>query len=335
MTADYDPIPELEKFGYTEREAAFLYLVGIHSGYFLRRQYLTFIKREDGAMVQRFLEKTIRFEHVFPIEYAAGRHIYHLKSKLIYRILGQEDSQNRRVKGDRQIKARLMQVDYLLDHFGEPSLETAEQKVRWFEDKLQIPVGSLPQIRYQSASSPVYFPDRFPISVKQESGQPKPVVQLVFIDDGLRSISAFARWLEQHAQLLRALHRVEVIYTSDNSRNFAEAERQFLRRFPANPATKELPYGVDHFLDYLRLRSRCDRHERMIPSKQMRIVWEGDELYTSLEQRAMLAGWEMGGTNETRIRERFEPSMKHVLIRSYLLAHDYPVWSMKYRRAVL
>jgi hypothetical protein len=39
MTPAYDPIPELQKLGYTEREAAFLYLVGIHSGYFLRRQY--------------------------------------------------------------------------------------------------------------------------------------------------------------------------------------------------------------------------------------------------------------------------------------------------------
>jgi hypothetical protein len=107
MTADYDPIPELQKLGYTEREAAFLYLVGIHSGYFLRRQYLTFIQREDGAMVQRFLEKSIVLGHAHPIEYAAGRHIYHLKSKLVYRILGQEDSQNRKAKGDRQ-----MQVDY-------------------------------------------------------------------------------------------------------------------------------------------------------------------------------------------------------------------------------
>jgi hypothetical protein len=37
MSDAYDPIPELRRFGYTEREAAFLYLVGIHSGHFLRR----------------------------------------------------------------------------------------------------------------------------------------------------------------------------------------------------------------------------------------------------------------------------------------------------------
>ena len=40
MTAAYDPIRELRKFGYTERESAFLYLVGVNSGYFLRRQFL-------------------------------------------------------------------------------------------------------------------------------------------------------------------------------------------------------------------------------------------------------------------------------------------------------
>jgi hypothetical protein len=86
MNPPYDPIPELRKLSYTEREAAFLYLVGVHSGYFLRRQYLAFVEREDGAMVQRFLQKVVELQHVHPVEYATGRHIYHLKSKLIYRV---------------------------------------------------------------------------------------------------------------------------------------------------------------------------------------------------------------------------------------------------------
>jgi hypothetical protein len=195
MTVAYDPIAELRKLGYTEREASFLYLVGIHSGYFLRRQFLTFIKREDGAMVQRFLEKSVERQHVYPIEYAAGRHIYHLKSKLIYRLLDREDSQNRRVKGDRQIKARLMQVDYLLDHFGEQFLETPQQKVTFFQEKLKTPLESLPQTRSGKNETPSYFPDRFPVAVQQAPEQSAPLVTSVFIDDGMRSISAFIRWL--------------------------------------------------------------------------------------------------------------------------------------------
>jgi hypothetical protein len=39
---DYDPISSLEATGYLEREASFLYLVAVNSGYFLRRQYLPF-----------------------------------------------------------------------------------------------------------------------------------------------------------------------------------------------------------------------------------------------------------------------------------------------------
>ena len=42
-----DPISALESLGYTEREAAFLYLVAAHSGYFLRRQFDYFIDRQQ------------------------------------------------------------------------------------------------------------------------------------------------------------------------------------------------------------------------------------------------------------------------------------------------
>ena len=42
----------------------FLYLVAVHSGYFLRRQFDYFIDRNKGAMVMRFLEKARRAGHV-------------------------------------------------------------------------------------------------------------------------------------------------------------------------------------------------------------------------------------------------------------------------------
>jgi hypothetical protein len=187
MTAAYDPIRELRKFGYTERESAFLYLVGVNSGYYLRRQFLRFIRREDGAMAQRFLQRSIDLQHVHSIEYAAGRHIYHLKSKLIYRLLGAEDSQNRRIKGDRQIKARLMQVDYLVDHFGDRFLETMEQKLTFFQKELKVPADSLPQMKYGNKGTPCFFPDRFPVAVTEEPNRSHPLMTFAFIDDGLRS----------------------------------------------------------------------------------------------------------------------------------------------------
>jgi hypothetical protein len=130
-------------------------------------------------MVHRFLEKAIGLGHVHAIEYAAGRHIYHLKSKFVYRLLGQEDSQNRRAKGDRQIKGRLMRMDYLLDHFGEQFLEAAQRKVELFHDKLKVALASLSQ-RYQNTGAPVYFPDRFPVVVAQEADQAAPLLSFVY-----------------------------------------------------------------------------------------------------------------------------------------------------------
>ena len=59
----------------------------MHSGYFLRRQFLAFIHREDGALVRRFLDKSEQFGHVKPIAYQQQGHIYHLKAKSIYGLL--------------------------------------------------------------------------------------------------------------------------------------------------------------------------------------------------------------------------------------------------------
>ena len=335
MTAAYDPIRELRKLGYTERESAFLYLVGVNSGYFLRRQFLKFIRREDGAMVQRFLERSIDLQHVHSIEYAAGRHIYHLKSKLIYRILGAEDSQNRRIKGDRQIKARLMQIDYLVDHFGDHFLETTKQKLTFFREELRVPVDSLPQMKYGNKGTPCFFPDRFPVAVMQQQNRSHPLVTFAFIDDGLRSVSAFIHWLEQYTLLFRSLHRFEVLYAADNSRNFDDAERQFLRRFPNSSTSSEMPRGLEHFLNYLELRTRYDRTVGGFSLIDLAIVREGMRLYTSLEHEALLSAWENGSTNEARIRARFEPQTRQTSIHGYLLEYDYPIWSMKYRREVL
>lgn len=230
MNPGYDPIPDIERLGYTEREAAFLYLVAAHSDYFLRRQYLRFIARDDGAMVQRFLQKGAEREHLRPIEYATGRHIYHLKAKLVYRIIGQEDSQNRREKSDREIKLRLMQLDFVLDHLGSRFLESEERKLEFFRDKLRLPVEILPRHGDGTSGNTRYFPGRMPITVSERSSGP-PLVSFAFVDEGQRSLSAFERWLAKQADLLHTLSQVEVIYVADTPRNFEGAEHEFLRRF--------------------------------------------------------------------------------------------------------
>jgi len=102
-----DPIPFIEELGYTPREATFLYAVGMHSGYFLRRQFDGYIGRVKGAISQHFLNKAERRGHIRALDYGQNRKVFHLYWKPIYRLLGDEDSQHRRVKGDLQVKIRL------------------------------------------------------------------------------------------------------------------------------------------------------------------------------------------------------------------------------------
>src|SRR5258708_6514436 len=129
-----DPIVALESLGYTQREASFLYLVAVHSGYFLRRQFDYFIDRNRGGIVSRFLEKARLNGHVQFLDSRHGRQVYHLFYKPIYRLAGNPNSQNRRVKGDADVRARLMKLDYVLENDQEHYLASDEEKLRFFAE---------------------------------------------------------------------------------------------------------------------------------------------------------------------------------------------------------
>ena len=115
----YDAIDTISHLGYSEREATFLYTVGAYSGYFLRRQFNSFVQRERGAIATHFLRKAKRFGHVREIQCEPGRSLYQLYSRPLYRVLGGGDSQNRRAKSTREIRRRLILLDYVLRHLGD------------------------------------------------------------------------------------------------------------------------------------------------------------------------------------------------------------------------
>ena len=89
-----DAIDVLRLSGYAEREAAFLYLVAIHSGYFLRRQFCEFVGRERGSIATHFLRRTVTHGLVRALDADGPHRAYHLCGKSLYRMLGNPDSQN-------------------------------------------------------------------------------------------------------------------------------------------------------------------------------------------------------------------------------------------------
>ena len=235
MTAN--PIIALESLGYTEREATFLYLVATHSGYFVRRQFDYFTDRNKGALVMRFLEKARIARHVEFLDYKQGWHVYHLFSRIIYRLLDNAESQHRRRKGDAQVRARLMALDYVLENDSDHYLESDAERIRFFaEDRRITPdlfTGDDGRL-YSSLAS-------FPISLADRTRPAQSSVRFAFIDEGLATIEKFLRFLSVADPLLRAVGNFEVVYVSGSTFNFPAAKNAFWSRFSnALPTSQRL-----------------------------------------------------------------------------------------------
>ncbi len=230
-----DPVVALESLGYTEREASFLYLVAVHSGYFLRRQFNFFIDRQKGYLAHRFLEKARMAGHIEVIDYGQGRYVYHLFAKPIYRLLGSPDSQNRRRKGDGQIRARLMALDYVLENSDEHYLETEEAKLDFFTQVR----GVNPDLFTDGYGRLHPFVSSFPVSIVDHSHPAISIVRFPFMDEGLLSTKKFSRFLSEMLPLLCTLGNFEVIYTGICELNFVAAEEAFRRALATTIAPKQ------------------------------------------------------------------------------------------------
>jgi hypothetical protein len=236
-----DPILALQTFGYTEREASFLYLVAIHSGYFLRRQFDYFIDRNKGAIAQNFLEKARIAGHIEVIDYGEARHVYHLFSKPIYRLLGNAESQNRRRKGDGLIRARLIALDYVLEHDGDHYLESGDDRTDFFGR-----VRTVPPELFSGCDGKLFAAlTTFPVSVADRAQPATSLVRFLFADEALLSTARFSRFLSVAERLLRALGTFEVVYASNSSHNFEGAEAEFRSRFEVAAPAKQTALNVE------------------------------------------------------------------------------------------
>lgn len=217
-----DPIVALESLGYTEREAAFLYLVGVHAGYFLRRQFDYFVDRNKGAIAMRFLEKARIAGHIEFLDCKQGWYVYHLYSRAIYRLLGNPDSQLRRKKGDAQIRARLMALDYVLENENDHFLESEAERLSFFAEHRRIALNLFTD---DGKLHPLLA--TFPISIVDRTRPTQSSVRFSFIDEGQVTIEKFLRFLSVADPLLRGVGNFEIVYVSGSTFNFPAAKKAF------------------------------------------------------------------------------------------------------------
>ena len=226
-SVQYDSIDSLSCLGYSEREATFLYMVALHSGYFLRRQFNCAVKRRLGSAAARFLAKAKRAGHVREIQCGAGRLLYQLHARQLYQIVGQRNSQNRRAKSSLEIHRKLIILDYVLSHLGKEEFLDSEAARQNFFSQFGVKADAL--------ASAKRFGGLLPISVRRTDGD--LTVRFPFIDEGQKSTAKFERFLSTHDKLLCSLPNFEVVYVAITPVHFQQVRHLFKRAFPAMPAT--------------------------------------------------------------------------------------------------
>lgn len=311
----HDAIDSLKGFGYSEREAAFLYLVAVHSGYFLRRQFNQFVARERGAIATHFLRKAIGLGHVAAMPCAEGRLIYHVADRRLYGLVGLPGSQGRRIKSPSETLRRLMLLDHVLLHIGrEHFVETESAKRDFFLQR---------NARPEAVTRAEEFGHAVPVSyVKTEE---KLLTRFAFIDEGQRSSAMFARFLKTHGALLRVLPGTEVAYVAATPAPFGQAAHVFERNMPLhNGVNSACPLGVDHLVNWLEVRHKFDDLRSSIAPLEHRLLLEGERIYVAQVHQGLMASWKNGAMNAEKVRKIFQQEAHRATLTTELLTADYP-----------
>ena len=231
-----DYVERILRFGYTETEARFLYLVATHSGYFTQAHFLRFAGVEKGGLSSRLIAKAEKFGHIRTLRFGLHRLVHNLYRRRFYELLGKDNLRNRRHLSPLLIRNRLLILDFLVAHPELRYLETEHDKVEHFHSVLGIPKALLPCRIYKGAKDGTetrrYFVDRSPIFLDGQSHSPISV--FVYCDHGERSLLAFVSFLENYRAVLKSLPSFRLIYCSPNAKKFPRAEGFFERQLPAS-----------------------------------------------------------------------------------------------------
>ncbi len=223
----------LVRSGWTRREAEWLALVCLHSGVFLRSQYLAFIGRTNPALANRFVRRCRK--HAVEQPWHGSRlRICRIAARRIYRALGAEHVRHRRPAAPEVVLRRLLSLDYVLEHRHAAWLPTEDEKVNALT-AAGISKQVLPHRLYQGAvgAQQRYFPHKLPVAL--DGGR----ATFLFVEtDEDETVSAVRTWGSQHSALWTALlaagRAVKVVVVGRDPVRLAAAGR-VLDKWAATP----------------------------------------------------------------------------------------------------
>jgi hypothetical protein len=313
----------LERFGYTPRQARFLTIAALHSGYFLSRQYVAFTRRRHGMAAVGFIRRTLERGHAAVIEAPMMARLYHLGSKPFYAALDEIDNRNRRVHSAASIRRRLMTLDYVIAHPDDTFLMTEREKVAYFVDEQQVSKSTLPAADFPSAdgrsTTTRFFVEKLPIAVRPAG----PV--FAYIDDDETTDGGFATFLERHRALFSALNgSVHVVFVTTVPRHVTRAETCFSERLSGHDTRPRL--DLTTLTAYVLARARVAQGLSGCPQQELDALRRDLAVLPGSTGDALYERWRMHGPTalDLWVREQQATTPRgDVTFSAVLLPHTY------------
>ena len=290
-------ITAIESLGYTPEEARFLYLAATFSGYFVPRQFVSFTGAKRGARSTNLTRKLQSRGHASWREYPHLEGVYHLWSKLLYRIIDKEQLRNCRRHSTDFIRRRLLTLDFILANQQYEYLETEADRIRYFREVLGLSELVFPAKEFGGPQRPEsvvrYFVDQFPMYLNSSEDSSSARITLTYVDPGHASLTGFRHYLEAYQELLSSLPAFSLVYVSNSPVHFVRAEerfRSFVERTFQDATSATL-------LRYFRLRKNWEAKQfaDFSPQDVESLQLLGEQL-TGPDTERLYAGWRAGQT---------------------------------------
>jgi hypothetical protein len=243
----------VQAWGYTPREAQFLWIVTAFSGHFIREQYARSAELERGWADHHLAETLLKNGHTTGA-YAWGKNRrtqrYHIHARALYRAFGRENSNHRKATtSNSTIAVRIAALDFVLQEVQADYLLSDQDRLQYLREAHGITDQSLIPSRTYPARGPkgttpavtVPFPDRFPMSVSNDT------VTFSFIDAPDDSLQPFEAHVARYAPLMAALKTpARFVFVSGIGPKIERAEKVF-RSVLAQPEEALSPELLRHF----------------------------------------------------------------------------------------
>ena len=318
-------IAALRSFGYTEREARFLYVVAIHSGYFTQSHMGQFCGSRSGRIVHAFAKRALDQGHVKESKYQNNARVYQLTYKPIYAAIGRTDLRNRREHSFDYIKTKLACLDFILDRRELDYFEGEADKIQYFKDHFKIAPQEMPGRTYKGAirvpDTIRYFVDKFPMFL--DGTHPgEPLATLTYADPGIGHLTGFSTHLNTYSRFLKRLPRFAFIYAGPDKTFFPTAEKLF-------EETIEIPSVklCSQLARYFTVRSTWDaKRYGNLNNPDLEFLKRARGCFVGEPYEAMYKRWLSGALTEKQLVIEIENHSfrrQEVHFRTCLLPRDY------------